>query len=67
MEYKGFCIKENKMDFTYGKKKWNQVSYVVYKEINDEKYFLPGTTAFDSVDEAKKAIDELERRFNYAD
>ena len=41
MEYRGFTIQENKMKYVYGNKKWEVTNYLVYKEDNGEKYFLP--------------------------
>ena len=59
MEYKGFTIQENKMKYVYGNKKWEVTNYLVYKEDNGEKYFLPNVTAFDSIDKAKEVIDDM--------
>ena len=50
MEYRGFTIQENKMKYVYGNQKWEVTNYLVYKEDNGEKYFLPSVTAFDSID-----------------
>ena len=55
MEYRGFTIQENKMKYVYGNKKWEVTNYLVYKEDNGEKYFLPNVTAFDSIDKAKRS------------
>ena len=59
MEYRGFTIQENKMKYVYGNKKWEVTNYLVYKEDNGEKYFLPNVTTFDSIDKAKEVIDDM--------
>lgn len=59
MEYRGFTIQENEMKCIYGDEKFTVTNFLVYKEDNGEKYFLPDVTAFDTVDEAKETIDEI--------
>lgn len=58
-EYRGFIIQENEMKCTYGKENFTITNYLVYKEIDGEKYFLPNITAFDTVDKAKETIDKI--------
>ena len=59
MEYRGFTIQENEMKCIYGDEKFTVTNFLVYKEDNGEKYFLPNVTAFDSIDKAKEVIDDM--------
>lgn len=58
-QYKDFIIAENTMKIIYGDKRSEITNYLVYQEIDGEKYFLPDVTAYDSIEEAKMKIDEL--------
>ncbi len=58
-QYKNFTIAENTMKIIYGDKRSEITNYLVYQEIDGEKYFLPDVTAFDSIEEAKAQIDRL--------
>lgn len=57
--YRGFTIQKNNVECTYKKEKFTVTNYLVYKEKDGEKYFLPKVTAFDTVEEAKKVIDKI--------
>lgn len=57
--YRGFVIQKNKIECTYKEENFTVTNYLVYKEIDGEKYFLSEVTAFDTVDEAKKVIDKI--------
>ena len=59
IKYKWIKKKEKKIKYVYGNKKWEVTNYLVYKEDNGEKYFLPNVTAFDSIDKAKEVIDDM--------
>lgn len=59
MKYKGFQIEKNNWEWHIGAKTFNSVDYVVFKEKNGEKYFLPGITAFNTIKEAKEKINEI--------
>ena len=58
-KYRDFTIQENKIKYNYKEENFTITNYLVYKEIDGEKYFLPEVTAFDTVEEAKKAIDKI--------
>ena len=58
-KYRGFTIQENKIECTYKEEKFTVTNYLVYKEIDGDKYFLPEVTAFDTVEEAKEVIDKM--------
>ena len=58
-KYRGFTIQENKIECTYKEEKFTVINYLVYKEVDGERYFLPKVTAFDTVEEAKKVIDKI--------
>ena len=58
-KYRGFTIQENKIECTYKEEKFTVTNYLVYKEVDGKKYFLPDVTAFDTVEEAKRTIDKL--------
>ena len=57
--YRGFTIQKNNVKCTYKEEKFTVTNYLVYKEVDGEKYFLPDVTAFDTVEEAKKVIDKM--------
>lgn len=61
MEYKGFKIQKQGWTFHYGEQSSEHIHYVVYREMDGEKYFISheGKTAFDTEDEAKQVIDIL--------
>ena len=58
-KYRGFTIQENKIECTYKEEKFTVKKYLVYKEVDGERYFLPEVAAFDTVEEAKKVIDKV--------
>ena len=58
-KYRGFTIQENKIECTYKEEKFTVTNYLVYKEVDGERYFLPEVTAFDTLEEAKKVIDKI--------
>lgn len=58
-KYRSFTIQENKIECTYKEGKFTVTNYLVYKEIDGERYFLPKVTAFNTVEEAKKVIDKI--------
>ena len=63
-KYRGFTIQENNIECNYKEEKFTVTNYLVYKEVDGERYFLPEVTAFDTVEEAKKVIDNiLEKQF----
>ena len=59
MDYKGFKIKKQNWSVKYGDKTSQFAHYVVFKEIDNEKYFIDfeGNTAFDTEEEARRVID----------
>lgn len=58
-KYRGFTIQENNIECNYKEEKFTVTNYLVYKEVDGERYFLPEVTAFDTVEEAKKVIDNI--------
>ena len=58
-KYRGFTIQENNIECTYKEEKFTVTNYLVYKEVNGERYFLPEVTAFNTVEEVKKVIDNI--------
>ena len=58
-KYRGFIIQKNNIECTYKEEKFTVTNYLVYKEVNGKRYFLPEVTAFDTVEEAKKVIDNI--------
>lgn len=58
-KYRDFTIQENKIKCSYKEENFTITNYLVYKEKDGEKYFLPEVTAFDTVEEAKRTIDKL--------
>lgn len=58
-KYRDFIIQEDEWKCTYGEKSFTFTKYLVYKEIDGEKYFLSGITSFDTIKEAKKIIDKI--------
>lgn len=59
VKYRDFIIQEQEWKCTNGKENFTIINYLVYKEIDGEKYFLEDVTAFDTMEEAKEVIDEL--------
>lgn len=57
--YRGFTIQKNNVEYTYKEENFTITNYLVYKEKDGEKYFLPEVTAFDTVEEAKKVINKI--------
>ena len=57
--YRGYTIQKNNMECTYKEENFTITNYLVYKEKDGEKYFIPEVTAFDTVKEAKKVIDKI--------
>ena len=58
-KYRGFTIQENNIECNYKEEKFTVTNYLVYKEVDGERYFLTEVTAFDTVEEAKKVIDNI--------
>ena len=58
-KYRGFTIQKNKVECTYKEENFTITNYLVYKEVDGERYFLTEVTAFDSMEEAKKVIDKI--------
>ena len=58
-KYRGFIIQENNIECTYKEEKFIVINYLVYKEADGKRYFLPKVTAFDTVEEAKEVIDKI--------
>ena len=58
-KYRGFTIQENNIECNYKEEKFTVTNYLVYKEVDGERYYLPEVTAFDTVEEAKKEIDNI--------
>lgn len=58
-KYRDFTIQEQEWKYTNGKENFTVTDYLVYKEIDGEKYFLEDVTAFDTIEEAKEVIDEI--------
>lgn len=58
-KYRDFTIQENKIECNYKEENFTVTNYLVYKEKDGEKYFLPEVTAFETVEEAKKIIDKI--------
>ena len=59
VKYRDFIIQKQEWKCTNGKENFTITNYLVYKEIDGEKYFLEDVTAFDTMEEAKEVIDEL--------
>ena len=62
IEYRNFIIMEHTIKCSFGSRNWTEKNYVVYQEKDEEKYFLADVTAFDTIEEAKKCIDNLYER-----
>ena len=58
-KYRDFTIQKDEWQGTYGNEHFTFTKYVVYKEIDGVKYFLPGVTAFDTMKEARDVIDGI--------